>query len=103
MPMPVISQPITIAPGEAAADMSRGRLKTPPPIIEPTTSATKGSRASLPGSAAATGAAGTVVTIVVIFSLLNRPDFPRQAHEIPKTSQNRPRLTLSNLTHEDAR
>jgi hypothetical protein len=33
MPMPVIIQPMMIAPGNAPRDMSEGRLKTPPPII----------------------------------------------------------------------
>ena len=47
MPMPVMTQPMTMAPGEACRDMSLGRLKTPPPIIEPTTSATSGSSLSL--------------------------------------------------------
>jgi hypothetical protein len=42
MPMPVTSQPTRIAPGEAAFDMSEGKLKTPPPIIDPTTSAVSG-------------------------------------------------------------
>ena len=43
MPTPVITQPMRMAPGDAPRDMSRGRLKTPPPIIEPTTSAMSGS------------------------------------------------------------
>ena len=47
MPMPVITHPMTMAPGEAWRDMSLGRLNTPPPIIEPTTSATSGSSVSL--------------------------------------------------------
>jgi hypothetical protein len=47
MPTPVTIQPITMAPGEAPLDMSDGRLKTPPPIIEPTTSAISGRRVSL--------------------------------------------------------
>ena len=48
MPMPVITQPMMIAPGDAPRDMSLGRLKTPPPIIEPTTRAMSGTRVSLP-------------------------------------------------------
>ena len=47
MPTPVTIQPITIAPGPALLEMSDGRLKTPPPIIEPTTSAIKGASVSL--------------------------------------------------------
>jgi hypothetical protein len=47
MPMPVISHPMMIAPGAAAFDMSEGRLKTPPPIIEPMISAISGKRVSL--------------------------------------------------------
>ena len=48
MPMPVITQPMMIAPGDAPRDMSLGRLKTPPPIIEPTTRAISGTSVSLP-------------------------------------------------------
>ena len=47
MPMPVITQPMMIAPGDAPRDMSLGRLKTPPPIIEPTTRAISGTSVSL--------------------------------------------------------
>ena len=46
--MPVITQPMMIAPGDAPRDMSLGRLKTPPPIIEPTTRAISGTSVSLP-------------------------------------------------------
>jgi hypothetical protein len=49
-----------MAPGEAPADMSDGKLKTPPPIIEPTTSATNGSKVNL----CAAGATGTAMPSV---------------------------------------
>lgn len=39
MPTPVTNQPTRIAPGDAPFDMSDGRLKTLPPIMEPTTRA----------------------------------------------------------------
>jgi hypothetical protein len=47
IPMPVTIQPMMIAPGEAPLDMSDGKLKTPPPIIEPMTSAVSGNKVSL--------------------------------------------------------
>ncbi len=53
MPTPVIAQPIMMAPGEAWADMSPGRLNTPPPIMEPTTKPISGSRVSRPDTSAA--------------------------------------------------
>src|SRR4029453_17477439 len=46
MPTPVMSQPSRIAPGDAPFDISAGRLKTPPPTIDPTTSAISGRRVS---------------------------------------------------------
>src|SRR5579871_1170926 len=46
--MPEMIQPIMIAPGPAARDISLGRSKTPPPTIEPTTRAVSRSSDSLP-------------------------------------------------------
>jgi len=46
MPMPVMSQPSRMAPGDAPRDMSEGKLKTPPPIMDPKTSAVRGNRVS---------------------------------------------------------
>src|SRR6188474_2293279 len=43
MPTPVMVQPIRIAAGDAPRDMSEGKLKTPPPIMDPTTRAMRGS------------------------------------------------------------
>ena len=42
MPTPVMNQPMRIAPGDAPRDMSDGRLKTPPPIMDPMTRAMRG-------------------------------------------------------------
>ena len=64
MPMPVISQPIRIAPGDAPFDMSEGRLKTPPPIIEPTTRAVSGRSVSFDVDSVGTSRVASTVVIV---------------------------------------
>src|SRR5262249_44724746 len=47
MPKPVMIQPMMIAAGDAPRDMSEGKLKTPPPIMDPTTSAMRGTSVNL--------------------------------------------------------
>jgi hypothetical protein len=46
MPTPVMAQPMRIAKGPALTAMFCGKLKTPAPIIEPTTMAVKSPRPS---------------------------------------------------------
>jgi len=50
IPMAVIPQPIRTAPTSALAAMFCGSEKIPPPIIEPTTSATRAPSRSFPGA-----------------------------------------------------
>ena len=73
MPMPVISQPMMTAPGDAPLAMFCGRLNTPPPIIEPTTRATSGNRPSVPDrfSVAEEGVATFAVTMSAFLQLKN--------------------------------
>src|SRR5262245_52428798 len=63
MPMPVTSQPMRMAPGDALFDMSDGRLKTPPPIIDPTTSAIRGRSVNFGVDSAGISLAASTVVI----------------------------------------
>src|SRR5215471_11388171 len=64
MPIPVIDQPMMTAPGEAWRDISLGRLKTPPPIMEPTTRATNGISVSLEPRSASVCIVSVIAAII---------------------------------------
>ena len=66
MPTPVMIQPIRMAPGDAPRDMSDGKLKTPPPIIEPMTRAMRGRSVNFCDADEALSAVASAVVMMVL-------------------------------------